>query len=186
MGGVYDGHCRTLNNGPENAAVRIRQRSPVTHFTDLLSGEIYANKRLACEDFIIHRRDGLFAYNLAVVVDDHFQGVTEIVRGADLVEPTVRQISLYHQFGWNAPDYIHLPLAVNEQGFKLSKQNHAPALPDGDPRPVLIDALRFLNQNVTNEWQDLRIDELLKMAIANWTLTTVPKIQHSQMRCAEL
>jgi glutamyl-Q tRNA(Asp) synthetase len=186
VGGVYDGHCRTLNNGPENAAVRIRQRSPVTHFTDLLSGEIYANKRLASEDFIIHRRDGLFAYNLAVVVDDHFQGVTEIVRGADLVEPTVRQISLYHQFGWTAPDYIHLPLAVNARGVKLSKQNHAPALPGGDPRPVLIDALRFLNQNVTNEWQDLRIDELLDLAVAHWTLEAVPKIQHSQMRCAEL
>ncbi|NTZ39961.1 tRNA glutamyl-Q(34) synthetase GluQRS [Enterobacter sp. JMULE2] len=186
VGGVYDGHCRTLNNGPENAAVRIRQRSPVTHFTDLLSGEIYANKRLACEDFIIHRRDGLFAYNLAVVVDDHFQGVTEIVRGADLVEPTVRHISLYHQFGWTAPDYIHLPLAVNARGVKLSKQNHAPALPGGDPRPVLIDALRFLNQNVTNEWQDLRIDELLDLAVAHWTLEAVPKIQHSQMRCAEL
>lgn len=186
VGGVYDGHCRTLNNGPENAAVRIRQRSPVTHFTDLLSGEISANKRLACEDYIIHRRDGLFAYNLAVVVDDHFQGVTEIVRGADLVEPTVRQISLYHQLGWTAPEYIHLPLAVNERGVKLSKQNHAPALPDGDPRPVLIDALRFLNQNVTNEWQDLRIDELLDLAVAHWTLEAVPKIQHSQMRCAEL
>ena len=185
-GGVYDGHCRRLNNGPENAAVRILQRSPVTRFHDLLSGEIHADERLAREDFIIHRRDGLFAYNLAVVVDDHFQGVTEIVRGADLVEPTVRQISLYHQFGCTAPDYIHLPLAVNAQGLKLSKQNHAPALPDGDPRPVLIDALRFLNQNVTNEWQDLRIDELLKMAIANWTLRAVPKIQHSQMRCAEL
>ena len=185
-GGVYDGHCRTLNHPPENAAVRIMQRSPVTRFHDLLSGEIHADERLAREDFIIHRRDGLFAYNLAVVVDDHFQGVTEIVRGADLVEPTVRQISLYHQFGWTAPDYIHMPLAVNTQGLKLSKQNHAPALPDGDPRPVLIDALRFLNQNVTNEWQDLRIDELLKMAIANWTLRAVPKIQHSQMRCAEL
>ncbi|WP_336214280.1 tRNA glutamyl-Q(34) synthetase GluQRS [Enterobacter sp. P82] len=186
VGGVYDGHCRTLNLPPENAAVRIKQRSPVTHFNDLLSGKIHADEHLACEDFIIHRRDGLFAYNLAVVVDDHFQGVTEIVRGADLVEPTVRQISLYHQFGWKAPDYIHLPLAVNEHGCKLSKQNHAPALPHGDPRPVLIDALRFLNQNVTNEWQDLRIDELLKMAIAHWTLTAVQKIQHSQMRCAEL
>ena len=186
VGGVYDGHCRTLNNGPENAAVRIRQRTPVMHFADLLSGKISANQRLACEDFIIHRRDGLFAYNLAVVVDDHFQGVTEIVRGADLVEPTVRQISLYHQFGWSAPDYIHLPLAVNAQGVKLSKQNHAPALPGGDPRPVLIDALRFLNQNVTNEWQDLRIDELLDLAVAHWTLEAVPKIQHSQMRCAEL
>jgi len=158
----------------------------VTRFNDLLSGDIQADERLAREDFIIHRRDGLFAYNLAVVVDDHFQGVTEIVRGADLVEPTVRQISLYHQLGWVVPDYIHLPLAVNDRGVKLSKQNHAPALPDGDPRPVLIDALQFLNQNVTSEWQDLSLDQLLKMAIANWTLRAVPKIQHSQMRCAEL
>ena len=186
VGGVYDGHCRTRHNGPENAAVRLIQRSPVTQFTDVLSGTIQADERLAREDFIIHRRDGLFAYNLAVVVDDHFQGVTEIVRGADLVEPTVRQISLYQQFGWTVPDYIHLPLAVNEQGNKLSKQNHAPALPDGDPRPVLIDALRFLNQNVTQEWQDLSLDELLKTAIADWALMAVPKIQHSQMRCAEL
>lgn len=136
VGGVYDGHCRTRHNGPENAAVRLIQRSPVTQFTDVLSGTIQADERLAREDFIIHRRDGLFAYNLAVVIDDHFQGVTEIVRGADLVEPTVRQISLYQQFGWAVPDYIHLPLAVNEQGNKLSKQNHAPELPDGDPRPV--------------------------------------------------
>ena len=185
-GGVYDGHCRHLNHGPENAAVRLLQHSPVTHFNDRLLGEIHADKRLANEDFIIHRRDGLFAYNLAVVVDDHFQGVTEIVRGADLIEPTVRQISLYNVFGWDVPDYIHLPLALNAQGNKLSKQNHAPALPNGDPRPVLIDALRFLNQNVTSEWQDLRLDELLKTAIDNWVLSAVPKIQHSQTHLAEL
>jgi len=185
-GGVYDGHCRHLNHGPENAAVRLLQHSPVTHFNDRLLGEIHADKRLANEDFIIHRRDGLFAYNLAVVVDDHFQGVTEIVRGADLIEPTVRQISLYNVFGWDVPDYIHLPLALNAQGNKLSKQNHAPALPNGDPRPVLIDALRFLNQNVTSEWLDLRLDELLKTAIDNWVLSAVPKIQHSQTHLAEL
>lgn len=185
-GGVYDGHCRHLNHAPANAAVRLLQHSPVTHFNDLLLGEIHADKRLANEDFIIHRRDGLFAYNLAVVVDDHFQGVTEIVRGADLIEPTVRQISLYNVFGWDVPDYIHLPLALNAQGNKLSKQNHAPALPNGDPRPVLIDALRFLNQNVTSEWQDLGLDELLKTAIDNWVLSAVPKIQHSQTHLAEL
>ncbi|QLR41884.1 tRNA glutamyl-Q(34) synthetase GluQRS [Enterobacter sp. RHBSTW-00994] len=186
VGGVYDGHCRSAHNGPENAAVRLQQHHPVMHFNDRLSGNIQADARLAQEDFIIHRRDGLFAYNLAVVVDDHFQGVTEIVRGADLIEPTVRQISLYQHFGWQAPDYIHLPLALNEQGNKLSKQNHAPALPDGDPRPVLIDALRFLNQNVTGEWHDLGVDELLRMAAKSWSLAAVPKIQHSQMRCAEL
>lgn len=186
VGGVYDGHCRTLHHGPENAAVRVVQQHPVTQFTDRLQGELHADPRLADEDFIIHRRDGLFAYNLAVVVDDHFQGVNEIVRGADLIEPTVRQISLYQLFGWPLPDYIHLPLVVNEKGMKLSKQNHAPALPTGDPRPVLINALQFLNQDVTHEWQDLRTEELLEKAVAQWSLNRVPKIQHSQMRLAEL
>lgn len=144
-------------------------------FTDQLRGEIQADPQLAREDFIIHRRDGLFAYNLAVVVDDHFQGVTEIVRGADLIEPTVRQISLYQQFGWQAPDYIHLPLALNEQGAKLSKQNHAPALPQGDPRPVIIAALRFLGQPVDIAWQEMQVDQILQLAVENWSLTTVPE-----------
>ncbi|MCB5650305.1 tRNA glutamyl-Q(34) synthetase GluQRS, partial [Bifidobacterium breve] len=76
IGGIYDGHCRDLHHGPDNAAVRIRQQHPVTQFTDLLRGIIHADEKLAREDFIIHRRDGLFAYNLAVVVDDHFQGVS--------------------------------------------------------------------------------------------------------------
>lgn len=70
------------------------------------------------------------------------------MRGADLIAPTVRQIALYQQLGYPVLDYIHLPLALNAQGNKLSKQNHAPALPDGDPRPILLSTLRFLNQAV--------------------------------------
>ncbi len=174
IGGIYDGHCRVLHHGPDNAAVRIRQQHPVTQFTDQLRGIIHADEKLAREDFIIHRRDGLFAYNLAVVVDDHFQGVTEIVRGADLIEPTVRQISLYQLFGWKVPDYIHLPLALNPQGAKLSKQNHAPALPKGDPRPVLIAALQFLGQQAEAHWQDFSVEQILQSAVKNWRLTAVP------------
>ncbi|WPU22288.1 tRNA glutamyl-Q(34) synthetase GluQRS [Cedecea neteri] len=174
IGGFYDGHCRTLGNGPQNAAMRLVQNNPVLSFQDGLRGQLHADEALAREDFIIHRRDGLFAYNLAVVVDDHFQGVTEIVRGADLIEPTVRQISLYQQFGWPVPGYIHLPLALNEQGSKLSKQNHAPALPQGDPRPMLVDALRFLNQQVADGWQDLTLERLLEQAVMNWSLNNVP------------
>ncbi len=174
LGGLYDGYCRGRNNGPHNAAVRLIQQHPVMQFTDLLSGTLYADAALAREDFIIHRRDGLFAYNLAVVVDDNHQGITEIVRGADLIEPTVRQISLYQQFGWQTPSYIHLPLALNLQGEKLSKQNHAPALSSGDPRPVIIEALRFLNQYVEDGWQDLSLEILLANAVDNWSLLRVP------------
>ena len=170
VGGVYDGHCRDLGLGAENAALRLRQTRPVLGFYDRLRGDIITDESLAREDFIIHRRDGLFAYNLAVVVDDHFQGVTEIVRGADLIEPTVRQISLYQHFGWQPPDYIHLPLALNAEGNKLSKQNHAPALPEGDPRPEIVRALQFLKQPVADDWRDLSLEALLTNAVADWRL----------------
>lgn len=175
IGGVYDGHCRLRHNGPENAALRLWQHQPVLHFHDRLRGDLYADEALAREDFIIHRRDGLFAYNLAVVVDDNFQGVTEIVRGADLIAPTVRQVSLYQQLGWQPPGYVHLPLALNSDGNKLSKQNHAPPLPEGDPRPVLIRALQFLNQDVTSNWQDLPTAALLERAVEKWDLSRVPE-----------
>ncbi|WP_158785244.1 tRNA glutamyl-Q(34) synthetase GluQRS [Pantoea sp. BAV 3049] len=175
VGGVYDGHCRTRNCGPDNAALRLRVDVPVDHFHDNLRGEVVADTRLAQEDFIIHRRDGLFAYNLAVVVDDYYQGVTEVVRGADLIEPTVRQIALYQQFGWPVPGYLHLPLAINADGNKLSKQNHAPALPEGDPRPVLVQALQFLGQPVTPGWQDLPLSVLLQQAAMQWDVATIPR-----------
>ncbi|MBD9660212.1 MULTISPECIES: tRNA glutamyl-Q(34) synthetase GluQRS [Pantoea] len=174
LGGFYDGHCRDLQLPPDNAALRLRQHAPVSGFDDRLRGHLQAEAQLAQEDFIIHRRDGLFAYNLAVVVDDHFQGVTEIVRGADLIEPTVRQIALYQQFAWPVPDYLHLPLAVNRDGNKLSKQNHAPALPAGDARPLLVQALRFLGQPVSAGWQDESLESLLKQAVAQWNIRLIP------------
>lgn len=174
LGGIYDGYCRTRHNGPQNAAIRLIQQHPVPGFTDRLQGELQADEKLAREDFIIHRKDGLFAYNLAVVVDDHYQGITEIVRGADLIEPTVRQISLYQQFGWTPPGWVHLPLVRNAQGDKLSKQNHAPPLSQGDPRPVIVEALRFLNQPVDPDWADLSLEKLLTQAVNSWSLLSVP------------
>ncbi|WP_431225114.1 tRNA glutamyl-Q(34) synthetase GluQRS [Serratia sp. L9] len=182
IGGLYDGHCRNLKLGPEGAAIRLRQSNPVYAFHDRLQGELQADPALAQEDFIIRRRDGLFAYNLAVVIDDHFQGVTEIVRGADLIEPTVRQIALYQQLQAPVPEYVHLPLVLGNNGIKLSKQNHAPALPVGDPRPVLIAALRFLRQPLPEIWQDLDLPLLLSWAVQHWQLDDVP-CQPAISRC---
>lgn len=127
LGGHYDGHCHDRRIPAAGAAIRLRQTAPVFHFHDRLRGRIDADPALAREDFIIRRRDGLFAYNLAVVVDDAAMGVTEVVRGADLIAPTVRQLALYRQLGYKEPDYVHLPLALSPAGLKLSKQNHAPA-----------------------------------------------------------
>lgn len=174
LGGRYDGHCRTLQRPARGGALRLRQHFPQAGFSDRLRGYLPACTALAHEDYIIHRRDGLFAYNLAVVVDDHFQGINEIVRGADLIDPTVRQISLYQQFGWPVPQYVHLPLVCSQPGIKISKQNHAPALPAGDPRPLLVAALHFLNQSFIEGWLDLTTDELLSEAAANWALQRVP------------
>jgi glutamyl-Q tRNA(Asp) synthetase len=177
IGGLYDGHCSQLRLGPQGAAIRLRQSNPVYAFHDRLQGELRADPALAQEDFIIRRRDGLFAYNLAVVIDDHFQGVTEIVRGADLIEPTVRQIALYQQLQAPVPAYVHLPLALGNNGIKLSKQNHAPALPTGDPRPVLVAALKFLRQPLPENWQDLDLSLLLSWAVEHWQLANVPRQQ---------
>lgn len=174
IGGLYDGHCRDLHFGPQGAAIRLRQFAPVYAFHDGLQGELRTDPALASEDFIIRRRDGLFAYNLVVVIDDHFQGVTEIVRGADLIAPTVRQIALYHQLQLPVPSYLHLPLALGANGIKLSKQNHAPALPGGDPRPVLVAALKFLCQPLPESWQDLDLSLLLSWAVAHWKRENVP------------
>ncbi|MGL5176552.1 MAG: glutamate--tRNA ligase family protein, partial [Aeromonas veronii] len=117
---------------------------------------------------------GLYAYNLAVVVDDMDSGITEIVRGADLLEPTVRQIALYQTLGAPVPDWVHLPLAVLADGNKLSKQNHAPALALDEVRPALWQALHFLGQCPPLELMASRIDEIIEWGIANWQLERVP------------
>ncbi|MBD2801964.1 tRNA glutamyl-Q(34) synthetase GluQRS [Xenorhabdus sp. M] len=174
LGGFYDGHCRHLHLPEGNAAIRLKQLHPVYGFYDKLQGNIAVPGKMAEEDFIIHRKDSLFAYNLVVVIDDNYQGVTEIVRGADLIEPTGRQLSLYHHLNFTIPDYAHLSLVLNKEGNKLSKQNHAQPIPLDDPRPLLIEALSFLNQPTIAGWQDLTKEQLLKEAIVGWNINSVP------------
>ncbi|MFQ2269240.1 tRNA glutamyl-Q(34) synthetase GluQRS [Aeromonas enteropelogenes] len=180
-GGFYNGHCRELGlsvtGGAQGVAARLRQRHPVYHFEDGLQGHIEVPAALAEEDFIVRRRDGLYAYNLAVVVDDMDSGITEIVRGADLLEPTVRQIALYQTLGAPVPDWVHLPLAVLADGNKLSKQNHAPALAQDEVRPALWRALHFLGQCPPPELMASPVAEMIRWAVANWRLARVPPCQ---------
>lgn len=176
-GGLYNGHCRELGLSPQGCAARLRQPHPVYRFDDVLQGEIVVPAGLAEEDFIVRRRDGLYAYNLAVVVDDMDSGITEIVRGADLLEPTVRQIALYQTLGATVPGWVHLPLAVLADGNKLSKQNHAPALALDDVRPALWQALAFLGQCPPPELREGAVEEIIAWAIAHWRLAQVPHQQ---------
>ncbi|WP_024871168.1 tRNA glutamyl-Q(34) synthetase GluQRS [Tolumonas lignilytica] len=173
-GGFYQGTCRDKQYPAKDAAVRLRLTTPCYAFHDQLLGLVDVEHRLAAEDFILKRRDGLFAYNLAVVVDDADSGITEVVRGADLLEPTVRQIALYQQLGWTEPDWLHLPLALQENGLKLSKQNHAPAI-DGLPVvETLCQVLTFLGQPLPEYCFDLTAEALLDWAITHWQLSRVP------------
>ena len=164
----------------DQLAIRIKQNHPVLTFTDKIRGEQTAQLADALEDFIIHRKDGLFAYNLVVVLDDHEQGITEIVRGADLLPVTTKQISLYQLFGFSVPTYCHLPLALDKNGHKLSKQNHARPIDLNNLKALTVQALQFLGQKVPKDWQDATQQQLLDWAIQHWQITNVPK-QNTQL-----
>ncbi len=175
-GGLYQGHCKSLALDYDNHAIRLTQTHPIYQFTDLLQGQIYVPHALAKEDYIVKRRDGLFAYQLVVVVDDIEQKISRVVRGADLLEPTARQISLFKQLNHSVPEYAHVPLAVTEPGFKLSKQNHAPEININDPIPELLRALSFLGLDVTDDMKLCNVDEVLTWASTQFSLGAIPNV----------
>ena len=119
-------------------------------------------------DFAVLRTDGLFAYQLAVVVDDTFQGVTHIVRGADLLASTPRQIYLQRLLGFTTPAYMHLPIALNSQGEKLSKQTLAAPVNTGNPVATLLRALAFLRQQPPAALASHDLQTVWQWALANW------------------
>ncbi|MGO2089858.1 MAG: tRNA glutamyl-Q(34) synthetase GluQRS [Oceanisphaera sp.] len=181
-GGFYNGHCRHLALGSKEAATRLIMHQPVYHFDDQLQGTININRDLAEEDFIVRRRDGFYAYNLAVVVDDAQAGITEVVRGADLLEPTGRQIALYRLLKLPVPHWLHLPL-VSHDGLKLSKQNHAPALDVHNPSQALWSALCFLGQQPPVSLIKADVTELLSWACHHWRLDKVPNKINVELSC---
>jgi len=172
MGGVYDGRCGNKLPLHSSGGIRVRNSAKVNHFHDINRGEVCVEQTFAAEDFIIKRSDGLYAYQLAVVLDDAFQGVTEVVRGSDLLEASCRQLSLYHMLDLPAPTWLHLPLACAKPGFKLSKQNYAPAINIKAPQQSLNAALSFLGQAAV-DIDDT--DVMLSQAISQFSLADVPK-----------
>ncbi|WP_081310581.1 tRNA glutamyl-Q(34) synthetase GluQRS [Pseudoalteromonas luteoviolacea] len=179
-GGYYDNHCRAKNHLFDGNALRLKQRFPIFEFHDGLQGQVHIPNDIAREDYIVKRRDGLFAYQLVVVVDDHQQEITHIVRGADLLEPTARQLSLFKQLNYTAPHFTHVPLAVATPGFKLSKQNHAPAIDNSKPLPALVAALEFLGFTLPQAHFD-DVETLLKWAISHYDVTRLPNNKEIQV-----
>ena len=174
-GGIYQGTCRDLALTGDNLAIRVINTAGINSYQDLIQGVIYCDKALAKEDFIVKRKDGLFAYQLAVVLDEVYQGISHVIRGCDLLEPTARQLSFFTLLGVNAPQYGHVPLAITHQGYKLSKQNKAPAIDNQNPIPSLIQALTFLGHSPEKGLSFNSATDLLAWAIKHWQRNRIPR-----------
>lgn len=167
---IYPGTCRhALPEGRKPRAWRIRVDDEIIVFNDRLQGTIKQALAETVGDFILRRADGLFAYQLAVVVDDAAQGITHVVRGADLLESTSRQILLQQRLKLATPRYTHLPVVLNTKGEKLSKQTHAIPLEIHEANAALLCALDFLGQQPPSELRQARLSELWQWAIAHWS-----------------
>ena len=169
LGTIYPGTCRT-GCAAEEVAIRVRTTNEAVSFDDGLQGA--QSQRLEAEsgDFIIRRRDGLIAYQLAVVVDDYLQGITDVVRGIDLMDSTPRQLWLQGLLGYPAPRYLHLPVAINDRGQKLSKSHGAGAISLQRPEETLVIALEVLGQQPPSELAEGSIDEIWRWSQEHWRL----------------
>lgn len=173
--GIYPGTCRKgLPPGAKARSIRLRVNQQSVTFHDRLQGLVETQLDRTVGDFVIKRADGFYAYHLAVVVDDAYQGITEIVRGIDLMGSTPHHLYLQQLMGLPSPGYAHLPIAINEQGEKLSKQTHAAAVDTDQPGPTLAQALAFLGHKPDADVIYANPEELIEWALANWNLANIP------------
>ena len=170
---VYPGTCRSLELTPQvEGAERFRVAPGVVAFDDRVQGRVEQDVASQVGDFVLRRRDGLFAYQLAVVVDDEEQRIDSVVRGADLLQSTPRQILLQRALGFATPRYLHFPVATHAAGEKLSKQTLADAVHGEDAARLIAQGLAFLGQPAVSS----RIPrEMLAEAASRWDADRIPK-----------
>ena len=170
---IYPGTCR--KNGADktkSTAIRLKISAEKLSFEDAVFGLLDWKGSEELGDFIIRRKDGIFAYHLAVVVDDLNQKVSHVVRGSDLLDSTPRQIDIYKKLGFSPPKYCHLPVIVDSAGFKLSKQNCAKRVDPKKAVTLIRCALKDLGQIIPRTDNHQRI---LDEAIENWDIEKIPK-----------
>ncbi len=171
---VYPGTCRNTATTDSETALRLRVDERSIILDDLIQGRQNWSISTCVGDFVIRRRDKLFAYQLAVTIDGAFQRITRVVRGCDLLDSTARQVYLQQLLGFPTPDYAHLPVLVNAQGHKLSKQTGATPVDDARPEQNLWNALCVLGQNPPNGIHLAGVVEILSWARDNWNLSHLP------------
>ncbi len=186
MGGIYDGRCRNRQPNPEQTcSVRLklydlpdRVTAEQIQFDDLIQGRQSQHLRSQAGDQILQRRDRFYAYQLAVVVDDIAQGITHIIRGSDLLEVTGRQLFFFELLGAPLPQFGHVPLAIQANGQKLSKQNHAKAIESQHASRNLWRGLAFLGQNPPSDLADASTSECLDWALHHWQRSAIHGLSH--------
>lgn len=166
---IYPGICRNRQTPPDGPhALRIKADNRTIVFQDELQGLISHNLAEQDGDFIVKRKDNIIAYQFAVVIDDDLQQVNHIVRGFDLLDATPKQIYLQQLLGLSTPGYMHVPVIVDEQGYKLSKQTQAMSVDLTVPHQVIFELLVLLKQTPPIELQQAPIAEQLSWAIEHW------------------
>jgi glutamyl-Q tRNA(Asp) synthetase len=181
-GAIYPGTCRELGLVGTELALRLRLPDQELRFED--AGQNLQRRNLAMDigDFVLRRRDGVIAYQLACAVDEHAQGITDVVRGADLLGSTFMQLHLMQQLRLRAPSYRHLPVLVDSAQRKFSKQNHSLAI---DPRQAganLLRCLSLLGQSPPPALAKAEAREILAWALAHWSADRVPRRTSIEMR----
>lgn len=178
---VYPGTCRQgVSAGRKARALRVRIEDVALGFDDLLQGRIERSMARQIGDFILYRADHVYAYHLACVVDDAEEGITHVVRGADLIDSTPRQIYLQQLLGLPTPEYLHLPIAVDRSGQKLSKQAMSRAVVAGEAAEVIREVLAFLGQTAPHEFASLPPAQVLHLGVESWSRERLPRA-HSIM-----
>jgi len=176
-GPVYPGTCREARHAQPGRACRIDTRGVRIAFEDGVQGAQSQDVAGEVGDFVLRRADGIYAYQLAVVVDDGAQGVTHVVRGADLLDSTPRQIWLQQQLGLPIPRYAHVSVAVTAAGEKLAKQTGAPPVDALPPARALCAALDFLGQQPPTELTSADVATVWAWALAHWDTARVPRVR---------
>jgi glutamyl-Q tRNA(Asp) synthetase len=175
-GAVYPGTCRAgLPTRRPARALRVRTEAATPMFDDIVQGSVSQRLEAEVGDFVVYRCDGVFAYQLAAAVDDGELGITDVVRGADLLDSTPRQIFLQQLLGLPTPRYAHLPVAVDADGEKLGKQTRAAPIDPAAPAAALTAALEFLGQSPPQELKRAAITDCWQWAMEHWRLELVPR-----------
>ncbi|TBU88507.1 tRNA glutamyl-Q(34) synthetase GluQRS [Stutzerimonas kirkiae] len=173
---IYPGFCRDAQKPDRDAAIRLRVPKLEYAFEDRVQGRFSQQLARDVGDFVIRRRDGLFAYQLAVVLDDAWQGMTDVVRGADLLDSTPRQLYLQELLGLPHPRYLHVPLVIQPDGHKLGKSYRSPPLDAEQAPSLLLRALRALGQRPPRELHGAGRAELMAWGIEHWDASRIPRV----------